>query len=139
MAGIERADSIVLDPHKGLFLPYGTGCLLVRDAATLRRAHAAGAEYLPGMQSDPDFVDFCEISPELSRAFRGLARLAPAQDARPRPVPPEPRREARPRAVRGRASCAASRTSRSSRRPQLSLLAFRFAPKGRRGSPRSRP
>ena len=33
MAGIERADSVVLDPHKGLFLPYGTGCLLVRDAA----------------------------------------------------------------------------------------------------------
>ena len=32
MAGIERADSIVLDPHKGLFLPYGTGALLVRDA-----------------------------------------------------------------------------------------------------------
>jgi aromatic-L-amino-acid decarboxylase len=77
MAGIERADSIVLDPHKGLFLPYGSGCLLARDAATLRRAHAAGAEYLPGMQSDPDLVDFCEISPELSRPYRGLAAWLP--------------------------------------------------------------
>ena len=72
MAGIDRADSIVLDPHKGLFLPYGTGCLLVRDAARLRRAHSVQAHYLPGMQSDPDLVDFCELSPELSRGFRGL-------------------------------------------------------------------
>ena len=72
MAGIERADSIVLDPHKGLFLPYGTGALLVRDAEVLRRAHASGAAYLPHMQEDPEFVDFCEVSPELSRAYRGL-------------------------------------------------------------------
>lgn len=72
LAGIEKADSVVLDPHKGLFLPYGTGALLVRDVAVLRRAHAAGADYLPHMQEDPGFVDTCEISPELSRGFRGL-------------------------------------------------------------------
>ena len=72
MAGIDRADSVVLDPHKGLFLPYGTGALLVRDEETLRRAHAAGADYLPHMQEDPGFIDYCEISPELSRANRGL-------------------------------------------------------------------
>jgi aromatic-L-amino-acid/L-tryptophan decarboxylase len=79
MAGIEQADSIVLDPHKGLFIPYGTGCLLVRDAGALRRAHAVDSEYLPGMQSDPDFVDFCEISPELSRGNRGLAVWLPVK------------------------------------------------------------
>ncbi|HSB37433.1 MAG TPA: pyridoxal-dependent decarboxylase, partial [Thermoanaerobaculia bacterium] len=67
----------VLDPHKGLFLPYGSGCLLVRDTGTLRRAHGSEADYLPGMQRDPDFVDFCEISPELSRSFRGLAAWLP--------------------------------------------------------------
>lgn len=72
MAGVERADSVVLDPHKGLFLPYGTGALLVRDAAVLRRAHSAGADYLPHMQEEEGFVDICEVSPELSRAFRGL-------------------------------------------------------------------
>lgn len=72
MRGIERADSITLDPHKGLFLPYGTGCLLVRDREALRRAHAVSASYLPPMQTDEDFVDFCELSPELSRAARGL-------------------------------------------------------------------
>ena len=79
MAGIERADSVVLDPHKGLFLPYGTGALLVRDAEVLRRAHAAGADYLPHMQEDPGFVDICEISPELSRAFRGLRVWLPVK------------------------------------------------------------
>lgn len=72
LAGIHRADSITLDPHKGLFLPYGTGALLVKDASALARAHAADAAYLPAMQEDPDFVDFCQVSPELSRAFRGL-------------------------------------------------------------------
>jgi aromatic-L-amino-acid decarboxylase len=72
LSGIERADSIALDPHKGLFIPYGTGSLLVRDAETLRRAHATVADYMPAMQNDADFVDFCDISPELSRDFRGL-------------------------------------------------------------------
>jgi aromatic-L-amino-acid decarboxylase len=72
MKGIGKADSITLDPHKGLFLPYGTGCLLVRDEATLRRAHATFADYMPVMQHDADFVDFCDLSPELSRDFRGL-------------------------------------------------------------------
>lgn len=72
MAGIEQADSITLDPHKGLFLPYGTGALLVRDRDTLRKSHSSHAEYLPPMQEDPDFVDYCDLSPELTRDFRGL-------------------------------------------------------------------
>ena len=72
MAGLERADSITLDPHKGLFLPYGTGALLVRDEGALRRAHATFADYMPVMQHAPAFVDFCDLSAELSRDFRGL-------------------------------------------------------------------
>jgi aromatic-L-amino-acid/L-tryptophan decarboxylase len=72
LAGISRADSVVLDPHKSLFLPYGTGSLLVRDRDTLRRAHALSADYMPPMQDDPELVDFNLISPELSRGWRGL-------------------------------------------------------------------
>ncbi len=72
MQGLEMADSITLDPHKGLFLPYGTGCLLVRDRMALHRAHHLEADYMPEMQQAPDLVDFCELSPELSRDFRGL-------------------------------------------------------------------
>ncbi len=72
MAGIERADSVVLDPHKSLFLPYGTGSLLVRNGDALKRAHALSADYMPSMQEDPDLVDFNLLSPELSRDWRGL-------------------------------------------------------------------
>ena len=72
LSGIELADSLVLDPHKTLFLPYGTGALLVRDGEHLRAVHSSGADYLPPMQDDDDFMDFCELSPELTRPFRGL-------------------------------------------------------------------
>ena len=77
MRGIERSDSVTLDPHKGLFLPYGTGCLLVREGQTLRRAHTVFADYMPPMQEDEDLVDFCQVSPELSRSFRGLRAWLP--------------------------------------------------------------
>jgi aromatic-L-amino-acid/L-tryptophan decarboxylase len=79
MAGIERCDSITLDPHKGLFLPYGTGCLLVRDPRALRRAHGGGAHYLQDVAPGEGQVSFTEISPELSRDFRGLRVWLPLQ------------------------------------------------------------
>ena len=77
LRGIERADSITLDPHKGLFLPYGSGSLLMRDPLALRRAHSTFADYMPAMQDDWDLVDFCQLSPELSRDFRGLRAWLP--------------------------------------------------------------
>ena len=72
LKGIEQSDSLILDPHKTLFLPFGTGAVLVRDAAALRRAHSSHADYLPAMQEADELVDFCEVSPELSRDYRGL-------------------------------------------------------------------
>ena len=72
-AGIERADSITLDPHKGMFLPYGTGCLLVREGRRLRAAHDVHeAEYLQDLADDELTPNFTDLSPELSRDFRGL-------------------------------------------------------------------
>jgi aromatic-L-amino-acid/L-tryptophan decarboxylase len=72
-AGIERADSITLDPHKAMFLPYGTGCLLVRDGRRLREAHDVHeAEYLQDLADDAETPNFADLSPELSRDFRGL-------------------------------------------------------------------
>ena len=70
--GIERADSITLDPHKGMFLPYGTGCLLVRDRALLRHAHQVEAAYLQDLGAEEEIPNFSDYSPELSRDFRGL-------------------------------------------------------------------
>jgi aromatic-L-amino-acid decarboxylase len=70
--GIERADSITLDPHKAMFLPYGTGCLLVRDRAALLRAHQVEAAYLQDLAGAEEIPNFADLSPELSREFRGL-------------------------------------------------------------------
>jgi aromatic-L-amino-acid decarboxylase len=78
LAGLSRADSLVLDPHKGLFLPYGTGALLVRDGEALRAAHGGTAEYLPD-PPDAEFYDFSQYGPELSRDFRGLRVLLPVK------------------------------------------------------------
>jgi len=72
LEGIERADSLTLDPHKGMFMPYGTGALLVRDGARLRAAHEATAGYLPDMPSPADFYDPSQHGPDLSRGFPGL-------------------------------------------------------------------
>src|SRR5262249_25642012 len=72
---------ITLDPHKGLFLPYGTGCLLVRDGETLRRAHQGSAGYLQDVASGARTgrTNFTDLSPELSRDFRGLRLWLPIQ------------------------------------------------------------
>jgi aromatic-L-amino-acid decarboxylase len=72
LRGMSRADSLTLDPHKGMFLPYGTGALLVRDGAALRAAHEATADYLPPMPPSTDFYDPSQHGPELSRGFPGL-------------------------------------------------------------------
>ncbi len=72
LKGLPRADSVTLDPHKGMFLPYGTGALLVRDGAALRAAHEATAPYLPAMPHPDDFYDPSQHGPELSRGFPGL-------------------------------------------------------------------
>jgi aromatic-L-amino-acid/L-tryptophan decarboxylase len=129
LRGIERADSVTLDPHKGLFLPYGTGCLLARDVGALRRAHAVPASYLPPMQSDDDLVDFCEISPELSREARGLRAWLPLKmhgAAAFRAALDEKLDLARLAAERLRAMKGVTVVAE----PALSLLAFRARPPG---------
>lgn len=73
LRGIELADSLTVDPHKGLFLPYGTGCLLVRDAELLREAHQGRGAYMQDQEGEEGLAtSFAEYSPELSRDFRGL-------------------------------------------------------------------
>ena len=73
LAGLPRADSLTLDPHKGMFLPYGTGALLVRDGAALRAAHhVPHAGYLPTLPDADEFYDPSIHGPDLSRGFPGL-------------------------------------------------------------------
>ena len=77
LAGIELADSITLDPHKSLFLPFGTGALLVRDRDDLRRAFAEDADYLRDQLDGGELPNFSELSPELTREWRGLKLWLP--------------------------------------------------------------
>jgi len=73
LAGMAQADSVVLDPHKGLFLPFGTGAILVRDKAALLRAHSYQAHYMQDALSAETLDDASpgDMSPEFSRHFRG--------------------------------------------------------------------
>jgi aromatic-L-amino-acid decarboxylase len=77
--GIEEADSITLDPHKAMFLPYGTGALLVREGQLLREAHEVGADYLQDLAGEEEIPNFTDYSPELSRSFRGLGLWLPVK------------------------------------------------------------
>lgn len=78
LAGIERADSISLDPHKSLFLPYGTGALLARNPALLARAHADAdpADYLQDL-TETGLPEYADHSTELTREHRGLRLWLP--------------------------------------------------------------
>ena len=77
--GIECADSVVIDPHKGLFLPYGTGAVLVRDPESLRLSHGLRAAYLQDAADPFDEPSPADLSPELTRHFRGLRMWLPLQ------------------------------------------------------------
>jgi glutamate/tyrosine decarboxylase-like PLP-dependent enzyme len=75
--GVEASDSLVIDPHKGLFLPYGIGAVLVKEGDLLKRSHAYEANYMqdavePLYQTSP-----ASVSPELTKHFRGLRMWLP--------------------------------------------------------------
>lgn len=79
LRGIGRSDSAVLDPHKGMFLPYGSGALLVKDVEKLARSHRYEANYMKDARSGNGFYSPADISPELSKHFRALRMWLPLQ------------------------------------------------------------
>lgn len=131
LPGTDKADSITLDPHKGLFLPYGTGALLVRDGAALRQAHSVSADYMPALQVDSggQAYDFCESGPELSRGFRGLRVWLPI---RLHGVGPFVRNLEEKLALTRHATERLRRIEGIEvvAKPQLSVVAFRFVREG---------
>jgi aromatic-L-amino-acid decarboxylase len=72
LEGLPQADSLTIDPHKGLFLPYGTGALLVADGTAMKAAFAETASYMPQSQMEPDLYDPHQYGPDLSRDYPGL-------------------------------------------------------------------
>ena len=77
LLGIEKSDSVVMDPHKGLFLPYGSGVLLVKDQNNLAVSHYYRANYMQDALYDTDEISPADISPELTKHFRAMRMWLP--------------------------------------------------------------
>lgn len=77
LQGIDLSDSVVLDPHKSLFLPYGTGTVLVRDQQKLYSAFNAEADYIENILDEVDELSPADLSLELTKHFRGLRLWLP--------------------------------------------------------------
>jgi glutamate/tyrosine decarboxylase-like PLP-dependent enzyme len=77
LRGIETSDSVVMDPHKGLFLPYGLGVVLVRDRQALLAAHHYQAHYMQDAARRAFDVSPADVSPELTKHFRALRLWLP--------------------------------------------------------------
>lgn len=79
LRGIERADTAALDPHKALFLPYGTGAVVAREGRALLDAFSASADYIRPFADDGVGPSPGDLSPELTRHFRALRLWLPLQ------------------------------------------------------------
>ncbi len=77
LKGMETSDSIVMDPHKGLFLPYGSGAVLVKDRQKLLDAQYYMPNYLQDTLNTRDELSPADLSPELTKHFRGLRLWLP--------------------------------------------------------------
>ncbi|MEO8448194.1 MAG: pyridoxal-dependent decarboxylase [Gemmatimonadota bacterium] len=77
LKGIERSDSVVLDPHKSLFLPYGTGLVLVKDARAMMATNHYFANYMQDSRREPSDVSPADVSPELTKHFRAVRMWLP--------------------------------------------------------------
>ena len=77
--GLDMADSLVIDPHKGLFLPYGLGAVLVKDKQAVYHSNHYRANYMQDAIKDNFPVNPADVSPELTKHFRGLRLWLPLQ------------------------------------------------------------
>lgn len=75
--GIEQSDSVVLDPHKGLFIPYGIGAVIVKDENLMADAYAYQANYMQDVLDQRSVLSPSDTSPELSKHYRGLRMWLP--------------------------------------------------------------
>ena len=134
LRGIERADSITFDPHKGMFLPYGTGCLLVADGHKLRRRPSGGCRIPSRSIGGRCFLESRRARPRAEPRLPRPTRVAAAHAPRRGRFPRRSHRKARAgRAILPEASTLSSPAappSPSSPAPQLSTVAFRLERRG---------
>jgi aromatic-L-amino-acid decarboxylase len=74
---LDGSHSCIMDPHKTLFLPYGSGAVLVRDRRALLESHHYTAHYMQDTLGAGDEISPADLSPELSKHFRGLRLWLP--------------------------------------------------------------
>lgn len=72
LAGLGRCDSVALDPHKWLFVPFECGSLLVREPDRLRAAFQVLPDYLRDVAAGEDGVNFADYGEQLTRQSRAL-------------------------------------------------------------------
>jgi aromatic-L-amino-acid/L-tryptophan decarboxylase len=72
LRGIDKADSLTIDPHKWLFQPYEIGCLLVRDHKCLSGTFTEKPVYLRDIEGNESEINFYDHGIELTRHFRAL-------------------------------------------------------------------
>ena len=72
LEGIGLADSVTLDPHKWLFVPFECGCLMVREPARLKQAFHILPEYLELLDTVGEEVNFADLGEQLSRYSRAF-------------------------------------------------------------------
>jgi len=70
--GLELADSLTLDPHKWLFQPFETGCVLLRDGGLLRATFEVVPEYLKDTHHVTSELNYMDAGIQLTRSFRAL-------------------------------------------------------------------
>lgn len=75
--GIALADSVILDPHKGLFLPYGSGMVLIKNRNLLQETFSQDANYMQDSKLLQSELSPADVSPELSKHFRGMRMWLP--------------------------------------------------------------
>ena len=72
LKGIERADSLTVDPHKWFFQPYEIGCLIVKDKSWLSGTFSEKPEYLRDIEGNESEINFYDYGIQLTRRFRAL-------------------------------------------------------------------
>jgi len=72
LQGIERADSVVLDPHKWFYCGYEAGCVIVRRGLLMRETFKILPEYMTDVARQEREVNFCDYGVQLTRACRAL-------------------------------------------------------------------
>ena len=130
LAGIERADSVTMDPHKWLWVPFECGCLMAKEPQRLKDAFHILPDYLKDVETSGGEVNFADYGEQLSRMARGIKVWLNVQyygvdDARGR-------RDVQSRIVAvGRARVpSATRTLEVLAPATLGILCFRAHPRG---------